>query len=111
MSDVMNCRHAPPSKRVTLRPEHHSPVEMVQSLLKQWDPEVAGILAEWCEAQGFPGWAQKLRRKWFETYDMIRIVEDLAGGMGITSPVLRSLDLTKWKRAHKRATPKRSVPT
>ena len=107
---IEQCRHAPPSKRVEIKPQHHSPVSMVQALVKAWDPEVADILAEWLEAQGFPGWAQKLRRKSFETWDMIRIVDDLAGGMGVTTPKLTSLNRQNWKRKWKRSHKKRATP-
>lgn len=108
MGDIHACRHAPPSKRVEIRERNYSSVEMVQVLVRQWEPEVAMMLAEWLEGQGFPGWAQKLRRKSFDTWDMVRVIDDLAGGMGLTTPLLRGVDRTKWKRRHK-TTPKRST--
>ena len=102
--DPDTCKHAPPSKRVVLRSQFYPTVSMVQDLVKQYDPEGALMLAERMEELGFPGWAQKLRRKSFPTNDMVRVVDEIASAMGLTTPHLYR-DCKNWKTAHKRKKP------
>ena len=81
---------------------HEAPLHLVSDLVKRWDQDKALVFADWLEHQGFPGFAQQLRRKTFETYSMIYVVERLAHGMGLTTPTLSGADRRDWKRGGKR---------
>ena len=80
--------HAPPSKRVTLDARYESPQVLVQRLVRRWDRDTALVLADWLEEVGFPGFAQQLRRKTWDEYTMKRVVNEIASGMGFTTPRL-----------------------
>lgn len=94
--------YAPPSKKVTLDARHESPQALIRRLVRRWDRDDALVLADWLEEVGFPGFAQQLRRKSWEEYTMRRVVDEIASGMGFTTPRLRGDD--RWKTRGKRET-------